>query len=187
MNPINLLTVRKQSPYKMDKNSNRYRVCPNDGVDFMAEHRNRKFCHNKVCTNEYHNLKKKTKSLIPINNRIHLDLKLPIKDENISIVMSEVKAETTNEVKNEPVLEIKEEGIDKLQHNLNILDSLEIDSVNGTIFSVEQIFNLKYDFSVYDGRGPMYNTGAENCFFLVIRNYRIYRLEFSRLLVVKII
>lgn len=58
MNAKNLLTPRKKSAYKMDPNSDRYRVCPNDGVQFMANHRSEIFCGPK-CADEHHNLKKK--------------------------------------------------------------------------------------------------------------------------------
>ena len=42
----------------MDKNSDRYRVCPNDGEEFMAKHRSEKFCC-RQCANEFHNQKKR--------------------------------------------------------------------------------------------------------------------------------
>ena len=58
MKAKNLLTPRKKSPYKMDQNSDRYRQCPNDGVEFMAVHRSEKFCCDK-CADEFHNEKKR--------------------------------------------------------------------------------------------------------------------------------
>ena len=62
MKAKNLLIPRKISPYVMDKNSDRYRVCPNDGEEFMAEHRSEKFCSDH-CTDEFHNEKKRLAAL----------------------------------------------------------------------------------------------------------------------------
>ena len=58
MKAKNLLTPRKKSPYKMDPTSDRYRECPNDGVEFMAAHRTEKFCCPQ-CADEFHNEKKR--------------------------------------------------------------------------------------------------------------------------------
>ena len=58
MKAKNLLTPRKKSPYKMDPTSDRYRECPNDGVEFMAGHRTEKFCCPQ-CADEFHNEKKR--------------------------------------------------------------------------------------------------------------------------------
>lgn len=55
---INKKNEKVKSAYKMNPNSNRYRVCPNDGVRFMANHRSERFCKPK-CADEYHNGKKK--------------------------------------------------------------------------------------------------------------------------------
>jgi hypothetical protein len=63
MNAKNLSVVRRNGPYQMDPKSDRFRVCPNDGVEFMAKHRSTRFCCDK-CADEFHNQKKKGKSLI---------------------------------------------------------------------------------------------------------------------------
>lgn len=47
-----------QLPYKIDPSSDRYRICPYDGVEFMTSHRSRIFC-NPKCADEYHNRKKR--------------------------------------------------------------------------------------------------------------------------------
>lgn len=42
----------------MDPESDRFRVCPNDGVEFMAKNRNSIYCSDK-CADQFHNRKKK--------------------------------------------------------------------------------------------------------------------------------
>ena len=44
MKAKNLLKVKNERYYLMDRESDRYRVCPNDGVEFMANDRTEKYC-----------------------------------------------------------------------------------------------------------------------------------------------
>ena len=46
--------------YAMDRNSDRFRICPNDGEEFMANDRREKYC-SEECADEYHNILKKAK------------------------------------------------------------------------------------------------------------------------------
>lgn len=48
----------KDSSFKLDPTSDRYRVCPNDGVEFMAKHGSKIYCSDK-CADDFHNKKKK--------------------------------------------------------------------------------------------------------------------------------
>jgi hypothetical protein len=68
MNSRNLLTHRKESSYKMDPSSDRYRVCPNDGFEFMAFHRSEKFCCPQ-CADEFHNEKRRLAAQQLIQNK----------------------------------------------------------------------------------------------------------------------
>jgi hypothetical protein len=74
MNSKNLLTPRPKSPYELDPNSDRYRVCKNDGVEFMASHRSTIFC-NPKCADEFHNEKKRLAAEKQIQDEIDLALK----------------------------------------------------------------------------------------------------------------
>ena len=60
----------------MDRNSDRYRICPNDGVEFMAVHRGEKFCCPK-CADEFHNEKKRLAAEQLIRDEIAEALKAP--------------------------------------------------------------------------------------------------------------
>jgi hypothetical protein len=48
--------------YPLDPKSDRFRICPFDKVEFMTNHRSRKFC-NDSCQDEYHNKKKRDRKL----------------------------------------------------------------------------------------------------------------------------
>ena len=169
MNAKNLLTERVKSPYKMNKNSDRYRVCPNDGEEFMANHRSRIFCSDQ-CADEFHNLKKKNTEELMQEVENALEAPLPELDQK-PVIQEEVQ------------LTIDE----KIRKNLRILDSLELDFEDGSHFNIDLLIENGFDFYAFDGKGQLYNTGAQKCYFLQIKNYRIYRIEYSKVLIKKII
>lgn len=168
MNEKNLLTERVKSPYKMNKNSDRFRICPNDGVEFMANHRSRIFCTDQ-CADEYHNTKKKIDS--ELLKEVENVLEAPIPEfEQKSIIQ---KPHLTDD--------------EKIKQNLRILDSLYIENEDGILFNIETLSNSGFDFNAINGRGQLFNTGAKICYFLQIGYYSIYRVKFSQVLVKKII
>lgn len=97
MNAKNLLIPRKKSPYKLDSNSDRYRKCPNDGVEFMAAHRTEKFCCPQ-CADEFHNQKKRLATEKQIQEEIDLALKASTPEAHVekAIELTEtIQPETT--------------------------------------------------------------------------------------------
>lgn len=163
MNPVNLTHPRKKSVYKLDKTSDRYRICPNDGVEFMANDRREKFC-NPRCADEYHNLKKKELTKTNIASQID--------------VTSQIDTTETQEV---------ELPINLLTQNINLLESLSIDNLKGTRFSIDWLFSLGLDFSYFNGKGKLHNIDTnQNCHFLQMGNFRLFRTEFSQILIIKI-
>lgn len=167
MNSKNLLTQRKKSPYKMDPNSDRYRKCPNDGVEFMAEHRSEKFCCAK-CADEFHN-----------------DLKK--KEAEEKKLVEEAKAIIANPILPQPQVQT-EAPMDKAKQNVKIIDTLTIDPARGSVFNIDWLYSLGIDLAAYNGRGMLHNIdSSHNCHFLQIGNYRLFRVEFSEVLIKKII
>jgi ribosomal protein S27AE len=170
MNSKNLLTPRVKSPYKMDKNSDRYRVCPNDGVEFMASHRTRIYCSDQ-CADEHHNLKKKAE--------VEYDMMTEIKNALSASAPEKILQSS------QPINELP---IDKVEANIKIIESLHLDPINGSDFNMDWLASLGYDFSVFSGRGILYNIDPIlNCHFMQIGSYRLFRGEYSRILIVKII
>ncbi len=121
MQSRNLLKENKPRFYLMDRNSDRYRICPNDGVEFMANDRREIYC-SEDCCNEFHNLKKRKKTTASTNKPVEFkSLKHPFlitqKDININI-LSQLTCENTQ-------VEI---GIDELirkGYDLRIYESME--------------------------------------------------------------
>ena len=91
MNAKNLLTPRKKSSYKMDPNSDRFRQCPNDGVEFMAAHRTEKFCCPQ-CADEFHNEKKRLAVKL-LQDEINEALNAPVPKPEVLAEQSNVPKE----------------------------------------------------------------------------------------------
>jgi hypothetical protein len=105
----------------MDRNSDRYRICPNDGVEFMANDRREIYC-SEECCNEFHNLKRRNKITSSTNKSVEfISLKHPFlinqKDININI-LSQLTCENTQVV-------IGIEELIQMGYNLNTFESIE--------------------------------------------------------------
>ncbi len=87
----------------MDPSSDRYRVCPNDGVEFMATHRSEKFCPGGRCADEFHNRKKKEEAEKTLMNEVNEALSADMPDisesepENIAPAVEETNLAQNNE------------------------------------------------------------------------------------------
>ena len=143
----------------MDKESDRYRVCPNDGEEFMANDRGEVYCCPE-CADEYHNEKKRLA-------KVELKKKSLIEKET-------VLKESTQQIENE-------------EKNLQILDQFDLKD-NGSKFNMDFLYSLGFDFFSFNGKGILFNIDQQlNCHFIQIGSYRIFRVEFSEVLIKKII
>lgn len=176
MNSKNLLTPRPKSPYKLDPNSDRYRVCPNDGVPFMANHRSTIFC-NEKCADEYHNLKKKEK----IENTLMNEVKEALNADVPASKPVQEKSEVVENIIPPPV-----QTIDPYKKNIEILNKYKFDPIYGTNVHLEWLWEIGIDLDAISGKGKLYNIdGSFNCHFVQIGYYRLYRNDFSHFLIVK--
>ena len=158
MKAKNLLKAKIERLYRMDKESDRYRVCLNDGVEFMANDRREKHCCPE-CADEYSNEKKRLAKL----------------EEQQSLI-------ETEEVLNEIIEQINNE-----EKNLKILDQFHLNA-NGSKFNMDYLSSIGFDFFSYNGKGELFNIDPQlNCHFIQIGSYRLYRVEFSEVLIKKII
>ena len=158
MKAKNLLKVKNERYYLMDRESDRYRVCPNDGVEFMANDRREKHCCPE-CADEFHNEKKRLAKL----------------EEQQSLI-------ETEEVLNEIIEQINNE-----EKNLKILDQFHL-KANGSKFNMDYLSSIGFDFFSYNTRGELYNIDPIlNCHFIQIGSYRLFRVDFSEVLIKKII
>ena len=154
----NLLKRKIERLYKMDRESDRYRVCLNDGVEFMANDRREKHCCPE-CADEYNNEKKRLAKL---------ELQQAILDT-------------------ENALSVNIEQINNEEKNLKILDQLQLKEL-GSKFNMDYLHSIGFDFFSYNGKGALFNIEPQlNCHFIQIGSYRLYRVEFSQVLIKKII
>jgi len=165
MNAKNLLTQRVKSAYKMDRTSHRYRKCPNDGYEFMTDNLGRIYCCDQ-CADEFNNQKKR-------------DAENKLLEEAKAIIATPAVPQTRLQ---------SEVSFDKARQNIKIIDTLTIDPAKGSVFNIDWLYSKGIDFSAYNGRGVLYNIdSSHNCHFIQIGNYRLFRVEFSEVLIKKII
>jgi hypothetical protein len=158
MKAKNLLKVKIERLYRMDKESDRYRVCLNDGVEFMANDRREIHCCPE-CADEYSNEKKRLAKLENQQNLIETET-----------VLNDIIEQINNEEK-----------------NIQILDQFHL-KANGSIFNMDYLSSIGLDFFSYNGKGELFNIDPQlNCHFIQIGSYRLYRVEFSEVLIKKII
>ncbi len=142
----------------MDRESDRYRVCLNDGVEFMANDRREKHCCPE-CADEYNNEKKRLAKL---------ELQQTILDT-------------------ENALSENIEQINNKEKNLKILDQLQLKEL-GSTYNMDYLHSIGFDFFSFNGKGALFNIEPQhNCHFIQIGSYRLYRVEFSQVLIKKII
>ena len=160
--------MKNKKTYKLDPTSDRYRECLNCKEPFMAAHRNSVHCCDK-CADEFSNKKKKqemTKKEIITNNTEKTELIPPL---------------ITYAVDTSPPEEL-------ILINLKLLKSLVIDDKKGSVFHLEYLYGLGLKLEFNQGSGVLYNIDHKlNCHFLQIGYYRIYRIEFSLVLIIKTI
>lgn len=158
MQAKNLLKIKPVRLYRMDRESNRYRVCLNDGEEFMANDRREKHCCPE-CADEFNNEKKRL--------------------AKIEAQQSLIETET---VFNEII-----QQIDNEEKNLQILDQLQLED-NGSKFNMDYLYSIGFDLFSFNGKGALFNIDPQlNCHFIQIGSYRLFRVEFSEVLIKKII
>ena len=171
----------------LDPNSDRYRICPHPecGIENMVKHRSRQYCCDEHADDHY-NIKRRiaeevenstdtsvitTQPVLPVDPKYDsaLNENLPVRNENTT------QAEIDT-IRNNAFIK-----------NIKILDSLEIHPEKGTVFFIEDLWYRGLDFSIYSGLGSLYNIApSNNCKFMQMGFYRIYRVEYSYVLIKKI-
>ncbi len=168
-NSQNTLVKPPFSPDKMDRLSNRYRVCFNCGREFMAEDRSSIYCHKK-CRWEFHNTNK---------TRIREEKKL----EELEETVEESNKKTIESVETTIEETINETDETILKSNISILESINV-PVNGKEYEVEVLDSYGFQFEYYNGRSQLFNIDPSlNCHFTQVGTFRLFRVEYSRILI----
>ena len=171
--------IRKKPPqsiYKLNPDSDRYRICKYCDTEFMTSHRSRIFCDDK-CSDEYHNAHKRyERDMKKLNDVIEKQQKLEVSEELIEETIETIVEETINET---------DEAI--LKSNISILESLNV-AVNGTEYEVEVLDSYGFQFNHYNGRGQLFNIDPTlNCHFTQVGTFRLCRVKYSKILITNLI
>ena len=63
-----------------------------------------------------------------------------------------------------------------------------INSYNGSKFNMDYLYSIGFDLFSFNGKGALFNIDPQlNCHFIQIGSYRLFRVEFSEVLIKKII
>jgi hypothetical protein len=164
----------KKTIYKLNPNSDRYRICPNPECNraHMVMHRSRDYCSDK-CADDHYNMKRR--------------------HTNHAVAMM-TKGGTISSIVQEQVLAGRdiyeglltdEEWSSGMKINLEILTGLIIDERNGTCFWIQELVNQGFHFHCFSTSGKLHNMPKNKPGqFVVYQNYRIYRTQADEILII---
>lgn len=153
---------------ELDPLSDRYRVCPNCETPHMVHNKGRDFCSDR-CADQHYNARRRL-------------MKQAL--QTVTLEAVEVSEPAPEQMSLAPVENQPKEN--SYNRNLEILNSLTIDPQRGTMLHAENLLSLGFDFESSSGRGVLYNIDPGlNCHFMQYGVFRIYRVDFSQLLIYK--
>jgi hypothetical protein len=165
----------------IDPNSDRLRKCPNPECNKLhyVKHLGKDYC-DPHCADQHYNHKRRLKK--QAESMLH-----DVKEQVDTILEAEAKQPLNIVQAKEPIAETKEDVL-QVAFNSNIvtLDSLPLHTIKGSIFHIEDLLEKNFVFKAFSGRGKLYNVDPKyRCHFLQYNKYRIYRLRFDKILIVK--
>ena len=151
----------------------RIRQCPNCGVLHYVRNRARNFC-NKRCYDEYYN------SYLRNQQKIEDTIEVKYVVAPMESPVQPNQATSANK-------EIVEMPFQRVK-NIQILDSLTIEAITGSSVNIEDLWNLGYDFTVFDEKLYYQKTSAAlESYGITIGNFCIFRTYEQSLLILKTI
>lgn len=168
----------------LDPTSEFYRICPHPecGKEHMVNHRSRVYCCDEHADDHY-NMKRRIKKEgnLTENNTISIQPSVEQKLDLATQVNLSEKKEDTEQAQNTETLE------NVYLRNIEILDTFEMHPENGSIFTVDYLRGQGLNFSAFSRLGPIHNIEQQyNSRFMQMGSYRLYRVEYSHLLIKKI-
>lgn len=159
-----------RSVYRLDRTSDRFRICPNPECkkEHMVKHRGKDYCSDK-CADDHYNFKRRldnhaeellTKGGTVSSIADFQSVNLKKKSED-SVFVSQIPDDVWKE---------------KMITNMQILNSLELDAVHGSLYGVQELLDAGFDFNVFSTQGILHNyPKKDKGQYLVYENYRAYR------------
>jgi hypothetical protein len=175
----------------LDPLSDRYRVCPNCETPHMVRNKGRDFCSDR-CADQHYNARRrlmkqaapKSESAIAPQSELVLE---PLAESETASTPKVQVAEIAEPVPPQPAQPEKENGELAYEKNIQILNSLKIRIPGGTTFLIDDLAKSGFDFNAYSGRGVLHNIDPKlNCHFILYGTYRVYRVDFSHVLITKV-
>jgi hypothetical protein len=144
-------------PY--DPDSPLYRICPQCSDDFMAETQQDVYCCTK-CKDDFNNYKKTANKLM----------------KQLEVLPSESTTDNS----------LPEVLKTNLETNIQLLEQIVNGKPDGVYMSFEELDKRGLDFNSNNGQGILYNTpDPDECTFVVYGPFRLYRITFDTVLIVK--
>lgn len=174
----------KKSVFKLDRKSDRFRICPQCKVEHMITHRGRDFCSDK-CGDDYNNenkrLQKQSAAVVPQLEIMIPDALLP----RFQDIITNVKLNDDEIPKTESTSPSRQWQI-QLDSNINILDTLTIHATEGSHFQIEDLVQRDFNFFVYSDQAKLHNLpDGHQCQYLAFGKFKIYLLDHGKVLIVK--
>lgn len=172
MEQIKTYNFSQRSVYKLDRKSDRFRICPQCGLEHMVIHRGRDFCSDKCC-DDYNNGIKRLQR--------HAQITEP-EIEEISALEEQIECESSGQ---ELTLTPTELSTD-IEGNLAILGELTLDTKKGSHFYLQDLLEKGFNFPAYSDRVKLHNIDPEHqSHYLMFGKYRIYSIDNGKVLIVK--
>lgn len=182
----NYLPIDITTSLELDPLSDRYRVCPNCSKPHMVRNKGRDFCSDR-CADQHYNTRRRLMKQVQQTVDPEVALALEPNKEFAPEQRAEIgqAPELAKEIftrQNVPPVESNA----SYDRNIEILNSLPVDPENGTVLHVADLTSRGFVFDYYSGRGVLHNIDPTlNCHFMQYGLYRIYRIDFSIILIYK--
>ncbi len=143
----------------IDQESPLYRICPQCIDEFMAETEQDVYCCTK-CKDDFNNAKKAANKLV----------------QQLEVLPAELTPDTS----------LPEVLKTNLETNIQLLEQIVNGKPEGVYMSFEELDKRGFDFNSNNGQGLLYNTpDSDECTFVVYGPFRLYRITFDTVLIVK--
>lgn len=170
---------------ELDPLSDRYRVCPYCRKPHMVRNKGRDFCSDR-CADQHYNARRRLMKQAEPKNAVAIVQEVAVEPETAAQPQIQT-VEIVQPKASQPTPQEKESGDSVYERNIQILDSLKVRIPEGTSYQIDALTKGGFDFNAYSGRGALYNIDPKlNCHFILYGTYRIYRVDFSHVLITKV-
>lgn len=160
---------------ELDPLSDRYRVCPNCGTPHMVRNKGRDFCSDRCADQHYNARRRLMKQAEPKANieSAPPPTQAPESIERVAVAIA-------------PTVEPTQPQVTDYEQNLKILEAITVHPEAGTVYHIDDLTKAGFNYDACSGRGTLHNIDPKlNCHFVQYGKYRIYRVDFSHVLIHK--